>query len=214
MDDAIEKLLENPQVWRGRSVARDWQGMASGYAELDRHLPGGGWPPYALTEVLLNHYGVGELKLLMPALSRLSRADEAVAAAGWIAWIRPPFHPYPPALTQWGIDLSRVLIVHPKKDTEVLWAAEQALSSGNCAAVLMWSDTLDDASTRRLQLAAEEGKSWAVAFRPLEASTEPSAAALRIRLVPDAHGTELHILKSRGGRPATLRNVLPDDVVG
>ena len=208
MDEAIEKLLENPRVWRGRSATPAWRGLASGYARLDRHLPGGGWPPCALTEILLAHYGAGELKLLMPALARLSRVADDSDAAGWIAWVAPPFHPYPPALMQWGIDLSRVLIVRPKTATETLWAAEQALSSGNCAAVLLWSGSLDDASSRRLQLAAEEGRSWAVAFRPLEAQAEPSAAALRIRLTATRGGTEVDILKSRGGRPTTLRDVL------
>ena len=208
MDEAIEKLLENPRVWRGRSSAPAWQGLASGYPLLDRHLPGSGWPPYALTEILLAHYGAGELKLLMPALARLSRATDDSDAAGWIAWVAPPFHPYPPALVQWGIDLSRVLVVHPKTATEALWAAEQALSSGNCAAVLLWSGALNDASSRRLQLAAEEGRSWAIAFRPLEAAAEPSAAALRMRLTATRRGTDIDILKSRGGRPTTLRNVL------
>lgn len=216
MDDAIEKLLQNPRVWRGHSSAPGWRGLASGYPRLDRHLPGGGWPPHALTEILLARYGAGELKLLMPALARLSQSNGSQAGdetdtTGWIAWIAPPFHPYPPALLQWGIDLSRILIVRPKTPTEALWAAEQALSSGNCAAVLLWSDSLSDAVSRRLQLAAEQGKSWAVAFRPLDALSQPSAAALRIRLTANRQGTELDILKSRGGRPATLCNVIPHD---
>ena len=220
VDDAIEKLLHNPRVWRGRSSAANWQGLASGYACLDRHLPGGGWPPHALTEILLAHYGSGELKLLMPALARLSQAGDGSAAgengenntaAGWIAWIAPPFQPYPPALLQWGVDLSRVLVVRPKSAGEALWAAEQALLSGNCAAVLLWSDALDDVSSRRLQLAAEGGKSWAIAFRSLDASLQSSAAALRVRLVSSAEGTALDILKSRGGRPTTLHNVIRDD---
>lgn len=220
MDDAIEKLLQNPRVWRGRSSAPNWRGLASGYPQLDRHLPGGGWPPHALTEILLAQTGAGELKLLMPALARLSQSNSGSSAAdqagddmdraGWIAWIAPPFHPYPPALVQWGIDLTRILIVRPKAATEALWAAEQALSSGNCAAVLLWSDSLNDASSRRLQLAAEQGKSWAVAFRPLTALSQASAAALRIRLTVKREGTALDILKSRGGRPATLHNVIHD----
>jgi len=205
--DPIESLLKNPRIWRGQVQAGDdrWQGLASGYPRLDRHLPGGGWPRHALTEILLEHYGTGELKLLMPALARLSTAADD-ETAGWIAWIAPPFDPYPPALQQWGIDLSRVLIVRPKHGQEALWAGEQALASGNCAAVLLWSDALDDAASRRLQLAAEKGRSWAIAFRSLEALSQPSAAALRIRLDAGAGGTDLDILKSRGGRPAVVRD--------
>lgn len=207
MSDALETLLKNPRIWRGRTQAEDlsWHGLASGYPRLDQHLPGGGWPQHALTEILLDHYGTGELQLLMPALASLSQPQED-REAGWIAWIAPPFEPYPPALLQWGVNLSRVLIVRPKKPQESLWAAEQALSSGNCAAVLLWSTRLDDAASRRLQLAAEAGQSWAIAFRSLEASSQPSAAALRIRLEAGDTGTDIGILKSRGGRPAVVRD--------
>ena len=147
----------------------------------------------------------------MPALARLSQSsgDHEPESTGWVAWIAPPFQPYPPALVQWGIDLSRILIVHPREGREALWAAEQALSSGNCAAVLLWSDVLSDAASRRLQLAAAKGRSWAIAFRPFSARSQSSAAALRILLSADRQGTELSILKNRGGRPVTLRNVLP-----
>jgi len=145
----------------------------------------------------------------MPALAALSKtdADAGFCEPGWIAWVAPPFQPYPPALQQWGIDLSRMLIVRPKTDKEVLWSAEQALSSGTCAAVLLWPDRLDDQSGRRLQLAAEKGNSWAVAFRPLAARSEPSAAALRIELQAHATGTHLRIIKNRGGRPAVLHDI-------
>lgn len=216
MNDALEKLLKNPLVWRGQAQADNpgsTTGLASGYPRLDQELPGGGWPQHALTEILLEYYGSGELKLLMPALARLSQsqADLPLAGeveAGWIAWIAPPYEPYPPALKQWGIDLSRVLIVRTRQAEEALWAAEQALSSGNCAAVLLWSEAFDDTASRRLQLAAEKGQSWAIAFRSLKALRQPSAAALRIRLRADKQGTDLDILKSRGGRPVVIRDVM------
>jgi cell division inhibitor SulA/protein ImuA len=206
--DALEKLLKNPRIWRGQvqNSPDSEDGLTSGYPKLDQCLPGGGWPQHALTEILLEYYGTGELKLLMPALARLSQPQDGDVEAGWIAWIAPPFEPYPPALRQWGVNLSRVLIVRPRQATEVLWAAEQALSSGNCAAVLLWSDALDDTASRRLQLAAEKGQSWAIAFRSLKALLQPSAAALRIRLKTGVKGTDLNVLKSRGGRPVVIRD--------
>ena len=207
---SFEELLENPRIFSGRSQGRVEAGLSSGYEKLDRHLPGGGWPRQALTEILIDQYGIGELRLLMPALARLSAAEPGAdfSEPGWIAWVAPPFQPYPPALQQWGINLSRMLIVRPKNDREMLWSAEQALASGTCAAVLLWPDGLDDQASRRLQLAAEKGGSWAIAFRPSTARTEPSAAALRIELQSGKTGTRLHILKSRGGRPAVLHDVL------
>jgi cell division inhibitor SulA/protein ImuA len=207
----LEKLLENPRVWRGSSQAGARPGLASGYPKLDRCLPGGGWPLEALTEILIGQYGIGELRLLMPALARLSAEEthtDEYTEPGWIAWVAPPFQPYAPALQQCGIDLSRMLIVRPKDDSELLWSAEQALSSGTCAAVLLWPDTLDDQASRRLQLAAEKGHSWAIAFRPLAARDQPSAAALRLELQSTEQGTRVHVLKSRGGRPTVLDSLL------
>lgn len=205
MSSSLDKILANPRVWRGRDQAGCRAGLSSGYPELDRHLPGGGWPPDSLTEILTAHYGIGELRLLMPALARLSAATPEQEEPGWIAWVAPPFQPYPPALRQYGIDLSRMLIVRPGEASEALWSAEQALSSGTCAAVLLWPETLDDQAGRRLQLAAEKGQSWAIAFRPLSVRQQPSAAALRLELRATAQGTHVHILKSRGGRPAVVR---------
>jgi len=231
VSDALLNLLENPRVWRGRQPTDVSGGSLAvyptGYARLDCHLPGGGWPRHALTEILLEHYGRGELKLLMPALARLSSAGETSLGdgqdnnradhygcsdekEGWIAWIAPPFQPYPPALLQWGINLAHVLIVHARQGVEALWAAEQALSSGNCAAVLVWSDALDNRASRRLQLAAEKGQSLAIAFRPLEAEAQASAAALRLVLTAGEKGTDVRILKSRGGRPITVPDMIHD----
>jgi len=207
---SLDKLLQNPRVWRGHNATHTAAGLASGYQSLDRHLPGGGWPQSALTEILIEKYGIGELRLLMPALARLSAEDDVAdyGEPGWIAWVAPPFQPYPPALQQWGVDLSRMLIVRPKNDSEMLWSAEQALSSGTCSAVLLWPESLSDQASRRLQLAAEKGNSWAIAFRPATAHAEPSAAALRIAVQASDAGTRVHILKSRGGRPAVLNDVL------
>lgn len=210
MSSSLDKLLANPRVWRGRDPAGQKAGLASGYPELDRCLPGGGWPPASLTEILTAQYGIGELRLLMPALARLSAASppQDFTEPGWIAWVAPPFQPYPPALQQCGIDLSRMLIVRPKNAGEILWSAEQALSSGTCAAVLLWPETLDDQASRRLQLAAEKGRSWAIAFRPLAARQQNSAAALRLELHSHGQGTRVHILKSRGGRPTVISKLL------
>ena len=211
---SLSDLLENPRVWRGSSQLNARTGLATGYPELDRCLPGGGWPLEALTEILVGQYGIGELRLLLPALAALSAEEtpgqygDGNEQPGWLAWIDPPFQPYAPALQQSGIDLSRMLVVRPKDDSELLWSAEQALSSGTCAAVLLWPDKLDDQGSRRLQLAAEKGHSWAIAFRPLAARRHASAASLRLELTPTEKGTRVHILKSRGGRPTVLDSLL------
>ena len=195
-------LDQHPGIWRGSELARSaCPGIASGFAALDAELPGGGWPRGALTEILPQHEGIGELRILGPALAQLA------AQGKFIAWIAPPYLPYAPALAAAGIDLARVLIVKTAKDGDSLWATEQALRSAACGGVLAWPRDVRFPQLRRLQLAAEGGRCLAVLFRPTRAAREPSPAVLRIALATAAGGLALSILKRRGAplsRPILL----------
>jgi hypothetical protein len=172
--------------------------LPTGFAEFDAVLPGGGWPVGAITELMPEARGIGELSLLLPALVRLSRAGR------YLAWIAPPCLPYPPALEWHGLALDRLLLVRAPDTRAVLWAAEQALRCPAIGAVLAWPAALDDRHIRRLQLAAEAGGSCGLLYRPPAAVRQHSPAALRLRL--KAHDTGLHIEihKVRGGRTHAL----------
>lgn len=192
------------QIWRGKSAHFSQPVISTGFANLDEHLPGGGWPQRSITEVFLDCYGIGELTLLIPALRELTQRRNA-ADKKWVIFIAPPFIPYAPALVQRGIDIERLLMVHPTAGNKNnLWAVEQAVRSGSSAAVLAWLQMADGVALRRLQLAAEQQGCWTVLFRPMSALSERSPAALRIRLFIEDAVTRLQILKSRGGRPAVV----------
>lgn len=195
--EALNKVLRHPSIWQGRRTGQRhpqtrFDGESTGFAELDERLAGG-WPKGMLTEILYEADGVGELSLIMPALAQMSRQGR------WLAWVSPPHIPYAPALSAKGVDLSRVLMIHPRAETDTLWSIEQALRSGTCGAVLAWLDKADDRSLRRLQLAAAEGQSWGVLFRHADAAQEPSPAALRLLVKPNEAGVRVNILKRRGG---------------
>ncbi len=199
--------MDARQVWRGSTAGREagGEGLPTGHEALDKALPGGGWPAAALTEIIVDRFGLGELRLLLPTLARLSREmPPGETDSRWIAWVSPPFIPYAPALASAGLSLSRTLLVDAGEGMDRLWAAEQSLRSGACAAVLMWAGRLDEKRLRRLQLAAEEGACWGVLCRSPEALSGHSPAALRLRLAHTETGVELEILKSRGGRPQRL----------
>lgn len=190
----LDTLLQHADIWRGDRLTTGIKAVPSGFAELDALLPGGGWPQGALTEIMMPRQGIGALRLLMPTLARLSQGDR------WICWVAPPYIPYAPALANAGIDLSRILLVHPRGQQDGLWAVEQSLRSGNCAAVLAWPTLDDKAILRRLQLAAESGDALGVLFRPRHFVQRPSAAALRIELAPEIDSSlSVSILKRRGG---------------
>lgn len=194
---SLSYALQGADVRRGGApIAPKPNSIPSGFTALDPLLPGGGWPLGALTEILTTHGGVGALRLVIPALARLSDADR------WLAWIAPPYIPYAPALAAAGIDLSRVMLVHSQQQHDILWAAEQALRFGTCGAVLVWlPEKVDPKRLRRLQLAAEAGGSLGLIFRPHGAADQASPAALRLLIEPVREHTGVHILKRRGGWP-------------
>ncbi|HWD33881.1 MAG TPA: translesion DNA synthesis-associated protein ImuA [Pseudomonas sp.] len=187
---SLDGLLDQRRVWKGRPQVQAQGLQPSGHAALDRALPGGGWPPAALTEILLAAQGCGELHLLWPSLARLTANGERVVL------VAPPFIPYAPAWQAAGVDLQWLTLIETAAD-EVLWAAEQCLRSGSCGAVLCWPHKADDRALRRLQVAAESGQTLAFALRPLQAALNPSPAALRIAI--DARPAQWRVLKCRGG---------------
>ena len=192
-DTKIARILEHPAVWRGSSAAAQPRGLPTGFAQLDEHLPGNGWPRAGLIEILVARFGSGELALLMPALAALTRA----AAARWCVWVAPPLMPFAPALVSCGIVLEQVAVVGGGRP---LWAFEQTLGSGACDAVLAWARHPQARAIRRLQLAAERGRTLGVLFRRRSAAREASAAVLRLGLEPLAAGVRISLLKGRSAR--------------
>ena len=195
-DPKIARLLEHPAIWRGRSAARR-SGLPTGFATLDEYLPDSGWPRTGLIEILVSRFGSGELTMLVPALGALTRA----AAARWCVWVAPPLVPFAPALASGGVVLDRVAVVGGERS---LWAFEQALGSGACDAVLGWVRQVKPRDLRRLQLAAERGRTLGVMFRPRRAAREASAAVLRLSIEPLAEGVRVTLLKGRSVRRDAL----------
>lgn len=178
--EPLEALLKHPDLWQAGQLAPLEPTLSSGFASLDENLPGNGWPQAGLAEFMLSTQGLGELQLLIPLLKRLSEEDR------WIAWVNPPFLPYAPALAEQGIDLNKILLIHPKNHKDALWAMECASKSGTCSIVLGWLDEKQTTAkdTRRLQLAAKAGNTFSCLFRPEEAAQQASMAELRISLKP------------------------------
>lgn len=189
---SLDALLDERRVWKGRSQVQPVAAQPTGHVLLDAALPSGGWPPAALTEILLAADGSGELRLLWPTLARLAHSGERIVL------VAPPYVPYAQAWQSAGVDL-RQLSVISASERDALWAVEQCLRSGSCGAVLCWPDKVDDRALRRLQVAAETGETLAFACRGQQAAANPSPAALRIAI--DVRPNQLRVLKCRGGLP-------------
>jgi hypothetical protein len=206
--NSLAALLTHPAIWRGTQLGRvATPSLPSGFPRLDAELPGGGWPTAALTEILPQHDGIGELRILGHALAELS------ARGRWLAWIAPPYLPYAPALQAMGIDLDRVLCIKTRSPRETLWAIEQALRSRVCGAVLAWPDRISYAELRRLQLAAEGNAGLAVIFRAPRYERDTTPVALRLSLQTHAGDLAVRILKRRGSVLANPILLRPSQIV-
>lgn len=200
---ALDALLRDPRVWRGHDAAPAVSRQSSGWAALDEALPAQGWPDAGLIEILMTSDGIGELALVMPTLARLSSAGKPVVV------IAPPYRPYVPAWKNAGVALAHLHVIDADAKG-ALWAMEQVLRAGCAGAVLGWPMKADDQALRRLQVAAETGQTLAFAFRAARAATNPSPAPLRLSLSATASaGSELRVLKCRGGLPPARVIALP-----
>jgi protein ImuA len=208
------------QVWQGDELAEaDSRVITSGYMALDHALPGQGWSVGALTELLVDHGGVGEMRLLAHTLRQLT-----TQAGRHVMLVAPPYQPYAMALSAWGVNIERVLWVRSSED-QALWVAAQALKQDGMGAVLVWLPNTHADKIRRLQVAAQESASLAFLIRPVETATQSSPAPLRMICEPflPAHaetinrrqwlqeiGLSINIFKRRGPPLAEpLRLVMP-----
>jgi cell division inhibitor SulA/protein ImuA len=216
MSSNLDTLLSRPDlIWRPgeRRVSRR-AGVPTGYVGLDSLLRDRGWPRGALVELLAEQPGTGELRLLLPALGELGRSGL------YQLWIDPPFIPFGPALAAQGIDLAQVIIVRPGNLLQWLWAAEQALRSPGCGAVVCWAarGRARYPELRKLQVAAAERQCIGFLFGASHESASASPAVLRLAMHAAESGLQIEILKQRGAAagqrfdleiPLGLRPVAP-----
>jgi hypothetical protein len=181
----------HPALWRASQLAHGrGKTVDTGYPVLSAELPGGGWPLGELVDLMVDQPGVGEMRLLLPALSLLN--DRPVAL------IKPPHIPDGPGLNYIGLSLDRLLQIKATKITDALWSAEQILQAGSCGAVLLWTQHAKASSLRRLHLAAQSSETLFIMVRPLTAAQDSSPALLRLALRPAAEGLMVDIVKRRG----------------
>lgn len=181
----------HPSLWRASQLAHSTtRCVDTGHPILSNQLPGGGWPTGMLTELLLQQAGIGELRLLRPALAQVAKRR--------IVLLQPPHAPQALALAALGLAPSQLVWVRSSRVTDALWAAEQILRSGSCGALLFWATHARGESLRRLHLAAQSGDTLLFLMRPLAAAQDASPAPLRLSLRPAAGGIELGFVKRRG----------------
>ncbi len=181
----------HPSLWRASQLAHaTTRCIETGHPTLSAQLPGGGWPSGTLIDLLPQQAGIGELRLLRPALAAVARRR--------IVLLQPPHPPQALALAAMGLAPSQLVWIRSSRSSDALWAAEQVLRSGSCGALLMWQTHARGETLRRLHLAAQGGDSLFFMLRPLASAQDASPAPLRLALRPAAGGIEIGFVKRRG----------------
>ena len=186
---ALDEL--HPSIWRASQLARSSTRVVdTGHSTLNAQLPSGGWPISCMSELLISHPGIGELRLLQKVLGKAGKRR--------VALIQPPHMPNALALAAMNLSPSQIVWINTPKTADALWATEVALKQGGFHAVLLWLNHCRNESLRRLNLAAQDGESLFFLARPVAAAQDASPAPLRVALRPAPGGIQLTFVKRRG----------------
>ncbi len=72
----------HPSLWLASQLARaGTRCVDTGHPVLSKQLPGGGWPTGTLVDLLLQQPGIGEMRLLRPALAEVAPAPASAKPA-------------------------------------------------------------------------------------------------------------------------------------
>ncbi|MDR5878791.1 translesion DNA synthesis-associated protein ImuA [Caballeronia sp. LZ032] len=189
LPEHIESI--HPALWRGSQLARAYgKTIDTGYAALSAELPGGGWPVGALVELLVQQPGIGEMRLLNPALVASSKRP--------VALLQAPHIPNSLAFAYLGVPLDKLMMLRAPKTADALWCAERVLNARSCGALLVWQHHIRSEALRRLHLAAQATETLLILVRPLSAAQDSSPATLRLGVRPADGGIVVDVIKRRG----------------
>src|SRR2546425_1164742 len=121
-------------------------GFTTQMGGLDRLLPPEGLAYGAVHEVLSATEGLG---LFFTALL----AKIATDRRGFLIWSDRQRLLYPLALRSAGINLERLLVLHPKDEAEEIWAVGECMRCRGVGATVAMMGRLSHIQARRLQLA-------------------------------------------------------------
>lgn len=207
MDASLRKMLRNRSLplWQGTELYTSGPGIPTGFPTLDSLLPDRGWSAGTVLEISYPGPGHGELRLLLPVIAFYTRQQRHAV------WIAPPYIPYAPAITQYGVNLDYVSLVQKQtNEQQHYWCMERLLNCPACGVVLLWPKTLPERNVRRLQLAAARGGTLGILLHTSRAH-HTSPAATRIYLKSGTYNTiDLTLLKARGLlQPTHIRLPIP-----
>lgn len=213
------RLLAELKARIAAPVATGASLLAFGIETIDARLGQGGLDGGGLHEIAAASPTLGDDAAATLFLAGIA-ARFAQSPAASVAWALTRFDLYAPGLEQAGLPPAKLLYAEGRDEVMALALAEDCLRDGSFAAVVAEVKVADQTATRRLQLAAADGRTpmlllrrWARAARdPLDV---PSSAMTRWRIgcapsVPLPHPGvgrscwSVELVRQRGGNPFSL----------
>ncbi|WP_232493063.1 ImuA family protein [Novosphingobium kaempferiae] len=190
-----------------------------GIPEIDTRLAGGGIAGASLHEIAAASAGWADdaaATLFAAGIAARFAAENGMT----VLWALSRFDLYAPGLEQAGLGPHKILYAQAKKDAEILALAEDALRDGSLACVIAEVRSADQTATRRLQLAAADGRTPMLLYRrhrtrernplsqPSSAMTRWSIGAAPSERLPHTGvgraRWHVDLLRQRGGAPFSL----------
>ncbi|MBS1644151.1 MAG: Error-prone repair protein ImuA [Bacteroidetes bacterium] len=183
--------------------------LHTGLGILEQAFPQQCFPAAGLHELI--SYAPGHAAATQGFLAGL--LQHILPQQAYTLWISTWRRLFPPALTAFGLDPSRVIFVDIPRNKEALWAFEEALKSGAVAAVVAEIPNVSFTESRRLQLALEEHQVTGLLHRyqPRSDNTIACVARWKVESAPSLVLGELpgigfpawrvQLLRVRNGRP-------------
>jgi protein ImuA len=210
--DRLAALRAEVRALESSGAARRGAVLPFGIGEVDDRLAGGGLAVAALHEAAADRPSLAD-----DAAATLFAAAIAARRPGPVLWALCRRDLFAPGLALAGLAPDRILYAECGSNEDVLAVMEEGLRHGGLAAVVGEASRVAMASTRRLQLAAEESGTMALMLKRRRRSGEdplgiPSAAVTRWRIAcaPSAElpvpgvgraRWRLILARQRGGEP-------------
>jgi protein ImuA len=192
-----------------------------GVAEIDAALPWGGLPHSGIHEVLGHAEDGARFGFTAVLAARVARSMGS--GDGTVLWSRSQAVEresglsYGPGLSRFGLHPALAMFAVLRSTRDLLQVLEEGLGCGAMAAVVGEGAVLDATAARRLQLAAEQGRTPALLLPPAGANSSALATTRwRIAALPNGPGEKrggegrdlsssarwhVSLLRCRGGAP-------------
>ena len=138
--------------------------LAFGVADIDERLADGGLDGAALHEIAPAAASLSDDAAATLFIAGIA-ASFAITGNARVLWVASRFDLYAPGLEQAGLPPGRIIFAEGREDKDVLALMEDGLRHGGLAAVVGEIKRADMTATRRLQLAADAGKTPAILSR-------------------------------------------------